>query len=107
MLLKAFVVTIAIALPSSVSVQRVYAASGGGCVLVADKGEVWMHVFQETGNSEKGQQIYDIHLQKGDTQKVDPQPNDRIRYDYKNSIDDDYHGNVGATCRDGQQISVP
>lgn len=107
MLLKAMLFTIAVALPLSMSTQHVNAASGGGCVLVADKGEVWLHVFQETGNSEKGQQIYDLHLQKGDTQKIDPQPNDRIRYDYKNSADDNYHGNVGATCQDGQQVSVP
>lgn len=95
------------ALPMSVSVQRVSAETRGGCVLVADKGEVWLHVFQETGNADKGQQIYDLHLQKGETKQIDAQPNDRIRYDYKNSADDDYHGNVGATCQDGQQVPVP
>jgi len=93
------------ALPSPDSVF--VATTDGGCVLLADKGEVWLNVYQETGNSEKGTPIGTYHLQKGETQSIDTQPNDRIRYDYKNDPNDDYHGNVGATCRDGQTVTVP
>jgi hypothetical protein len=81
--------------------------AGEGCVLVANKGEVWLRVYQETGNSQKGTLIWDGHLVKDETHPVDSQPNDRIRYDYKNDPNDEYHGNVGATCQDGAIVSVP
>jgi hypothetical protein len=86
---------------------RYTSVSGGGCVLSADKGEVWLKVYQEKGESDNDQLIWDGHLDKGETHTLDAQPNDRIRYDYKNDPADDYHGNVGATCADGNALSVP
>jgi hypothetical protein len=79
----------------------------GGCVLSADNGEVWLNVYQEVGNGQKGNAIGQYHLQKGDTQIIGPQPNDRIRYDYKVDPNDPYHGNVGATCAGGETVKVP
>jgi hypothetical protein len=81
--------------------------SGGGCVLSEDKAEVWVRVYQEMGPSEQGSLIWDGHLNKGETHPLDPQPKDRIRYDYKIAPNNNYHGNVGATCQDGGTISVP
>jgi hypothetical protein len=86
---------------------RMGAVNGRGCVLSADKGEVWLHVYQETGNSEKGSLVWDGHLSKDGTQPLDAQPNDRIRYDYKNDVNDPFHGNVGASCQNGATVSVP
>jgi hypothetical protein len=83
------------------------AFSGGGCVLSANNGEVWLKVYQEKGESEKGDPIWNGHLDKGDTHTLDAPSNDRIRYDYKTDLNDDYHGNVGATCADGNTLSVP
>jgi hypothetical protein len=35
---------------------------------------------------------------------ADVPPNLKMRYDYKNAPNDQFHGNVGFTCRNGEKI---
>jgi hypothetical protein len=77
------------------------------CTVFADNGgEVWLRVYQEDSHGGKGKLLFDGHLAKEGKQPIS-NDNGRIRYDYKNSPNDEYHGNVGAWCQHNETVKVP
>jgi hypothetical protein len=83
-------------------------AAGGGCLIGDDKGDTWVNLYQEDQHGNKGKQIWhDVLFHKGEQLQISDGnvgPNLRMRYDYKNAPGDQYHGNVGFTCRNGEKI---
>lgn len=84
-------------------------ATGGGCMIGDDTGDIWVNMYQETPQGGKGRQIwggtklFHKHDQLG-IADGDVPPNLKMRYDYKNTPGDQFHGNVGFTCRNGEKI---
>jgi hypothetical protein len=82
-------------------------AFGESCTLFANNGgEVWLRVYQEDNSGRKGRLLFDGHLAKDEKQTIQDD-NGRIRYDYKNAPNDEYHGDVGAWCQHNDVVRVP
>jgi hypothetical protein len=102
------VILVTLSLSASVPLTPKASAIGGGCVIGDDKGDTWVNLYQETPQGTKGKQIWNgVLFHKGEQLNVndsDVPSNLRMRYDYKNAPGDQYHGNVGFTCRNGEKI---
>jgi hypothetical protein len=80
------------------------------CTLYSFSGG-WVHIklYQETPQGTKGSGLWDGVITGGHPKVIDTTsvPRQRIRFDYSTSPSVQPHGNVGAWCKDGDQVPVP
>ena len=77
------------------------------CTLLAANGDVWLDIYQENNQGQKGSLKYpNVHLGRGERFPVQFQSG-RMRFDYKTVAGDPMHGNVGVSCHRNDVVEVP
>src|SRR5262249_47722285 len=69
-------------------------------------GEIEVNVYDENACGSKGTPIDHLNLHPNQPVRVDA-PTSRVRYDYRVGPSDSFHGDVGAWCRNGENVLVP
>lgn len=76
----------------------------GNCTLTARQ-RVDLRVYEEKRDGTKGELLWDGTLEK-DASRSFASSTDRLRYDYRLDAKDQYHGDVGCSCK-SNDVSVP
>jgi hypothetical protein len=83
-------------------------AEEGACVLEASNKDVFVIVFDQDDEGNKGNQIWQGRINAGESVKITA-PHAQIRYSYNDQPDEDQplSGDVDRSCDGGEKILVP
>jgi hypothetical protein len=83
-------------------------AEEGTCVLEASNQDVFVLVWDQDGEGNKGRQIWQGRINQGESAKIKA-PHAIIRYSYNDQPDEDQplSGDVSRSCSGGEIILVP
>lgn len=81
-------------------------AESGSCYVTA-RADVELKIYEEDTFGRKGRLLWEGHLARGKSSGTLTSNRERIRYDYRIASNDPFHGDIGATCRRNEPITVP
>jgi len=70
------------------------------------RADVDLRIYVENAAGHKGAFVREVRIPRGQRYRIDS-PNGRMRYDYRVDQRDPFHGDVGAFCSRGAEITVP
>jgi len=102
-----FIILFAVMSTGFISILKVDAEEGT-CVLMAEDKDVFVMVWDQDGEGNKGRQIWQGRINQGKSAKITA-PHARIRYSYNDQPDEDQplSGDVNRSCEGGETILVP
>jgi len=83
-------------------------AKEGTCIFEASNQDVFVIVWDQDDEGNKGRQIWQGRINQGESAKITA-PHGQIRYSYNDQPDEDQplSGDVNRSCEGGETISVP